>query len=178
MGKIIITINRESGSGGRKMAFRLGELLGIKVYDKAAIEGIKTYKPENKKTTSREAYYAQTQKMRDLAANESCIFVGRTGFRVFKDDPNAIKIFIFADRDIRIKRMIEKYNIDEETATQRIDDVDNARETYTKYFAGASRYEVRNYDFTINVSHYTNEEAVQLILNHINKKIKSDNESL
>lgn len=104
MGKIIITINRESGSGGRKIAFRLGELLGIKVYDKAAIEGIKTYKPENKKITSRESYYTQTQKMRDLATNESCIFVGRTGFRVFKDDPNALKIFIFADRDIRIKK--------------------------------------------------------------------------
>lgn len=47
MGKIIITINRESGSGGRKIAFRLGELLGIKVYDKAAIEGLKTYKQED-----------------------------------------------------------------------------------------------------------------------------------
>lgn len=105
MGKIIITTNRESGSGGRKIAFRLGELLGIKVYDKAAIEGIKTYKPENKKITSREAYYAQTQKMREIAANESCIFVGRTRFRIFKDDPNALKIFIFADRNVRIKKM-------------------------------------------------------------------------
>ena len=170
MGRIIITINRESGSGGRKIAFRLGELLGINVYDKAAIEGIKTYKPENKKITSREAYYAQTQKMREIAANESCIFVGRTGFRVFKDDPNALKIFIFANRDVRIKRMVEKYNIDEETAVQRIDDVDNARETYTKYFAGASRYEVRNYDFTINVSHFTNEEAAQLIFENIKRK--------
>lgn len=171
MGKIIITINRESGSGGRKIAFRLGELLGIKVYDKAAIEGNKTYKPENKKITSREAYYAQTQKMRDIAAKESCIFVGRTGFRIFKDDPNALKIFIFADRDVRIKRMVEKYNIDEETAVQRIDDVDNARETYTKYFAGASRYEVRNYDFTINVSRFTNEEAAQFIFENIKRNM-------
>ena len=170
MGKIIITINRESGSGGRKIAFRLGELLGIKVYDKAAIEGIKTYKPENKKITSREAYYAQTQKMREIAANESCIFVGRTGFRVFKDDQNALKIFIFADRNVRIKRIAEKYNVDEETAAQRIDDVDNARETYTKYYAGASRYEVRNYDFTINVTNYTIEEVAQRIAENIEKE--------
>lgn len=167
MGKMIITINRESGSGGRHIAFRLGELLGINVYDKAAIEGIKTYKPENKKITSREAYYAQIQKMRDLAANESCIFVGRTGFRVFKDDPNALKIFIFADRDVRIKKMAEKFGVDEETAAQRIDDVDNARETYTKYYAGASRYEVRNYDFTINVSKFTIEEVAQQLAKNI-----------
>ena len=101
--------------------------------------------------------------MREIAANESCIFVGRTGFRVFKDDPNALKIFIFADRDVRIKKMAEKYGADEETAAQRIDDVDNARETYTKYFAGASRYEVRNYDFTFNVSKFTIEEVAQRI---------------
>ena len=167
MGKIIITINRESGSGGRHIAFRLGELLGINVYDKAAIEGIKTYKPENKKITSREAYYTQIQKMRDIAEKESCIFVGRTGFRVFKDDPNALKIFIFADRDIRVKRIAEKYGVDEESAAKCIDDVDNARETYTKYYAGASRYEVRNYDFTINVSKFTIEEVAQHLAENI-----------
>ena len=171
MGKIIITINRESGSGGRQIAFRLGELLGIKVYDKAAIEGNKTYKPENKKITSREMYIAQTKKMRDLAAKESCIFVGRTGFRVFKDDRNALKIFIFADREVRIKKMAEKYGVDEETAAQRIDDVDNARETYTKYFASASRYEVRNYDFTINVSKFTIEEVAQRLAENIRHKL-------
>lgn len=174
MGKTIITINRESGSGGRKIAFRLGELLGINVYDKAAIEGIKTYKPENKKITSREAYYAQTQKMREIATNESCIFVGRTGFRVFKDDPNALKIFIFADRDVRIKHMAKKFGIDEESAAQRIDDIDNARDTYTKYFAGASRYEVRNYDFTINVTGMNPEKVASFIADiiHNNKPDK------
>lgn len=167
MGRIIITINRESGSGGRQIAFRLGELLGISVYDKAAIEGNKTYKSENKKVTSREAYYAQIQKMRDIAARESCIFVGRTGFRVFKDDPNALKIFIFADRDMRIKRIAEKFGVNEESAAKCIDDVDNARETYTKYYAGASRYEVRNYDFTLNVSKFTIEEVARHLAENI-----------
>ena len=40
MSNTIITINRESGSGGREIAYRLGELLGLKVYDKAVIEGV------------------------------------------------------------------------------------------------------------------------------------------
>lgn len=38
MSNIIITINRESGSGGREVAYRLGEMLGLKVYDKAILE--------------------------------------------------------------------------------------------------------------------------------------------
>ena len=40
MGNIIITINRESGSGGREVACRLGEMLGLKVYDKAILESL------------------------------------------------------------------------------------------------------------------------------------------
>ena len=40
MSKTIITINRECGSGGRDIAHRMGELLGLKVYDKAILEAI------------------------------------------------------------------------------------------------------------------------------------------
>ena len=38
--KIIITINRECGSDGREIARRLGEILGLNVYDKAILEAI------------------------------------------------------------------------------------------------------------------------------------------
>ena len=36
--KLIIAINREFGSGGREIAYKLGELLGINVYDKAILD--------------------------------------------------------------------------------------------------------------------------------------------
>ena len=38
--KLIITINREFGSGGREIAYKLGALLDIKVYDKNVLEDI------------------------------------------------------------------------------------------------------------------------------------------
>ena len=38
MDKIIITINRECGSGGGEIARRLGEKLGIKVYNRVMLE--------------------------------------------------------------------------------------------------------------------------------------------
>lgn len=37
LGRVIITIGRESGSGGRKIALRLSEVLGIPCYDKELI---------------------------------------------------------------------------------------------------------------------------------------------
>lgn len=36
--KFIITINREYGTGGRTIAYKLGELLGVKIYDRAILE--------------------------------------------------------------------------------------------------------------------------------------------
>ena len=36
----VITINRELGSGGRTIGRKLAELLGVKYYDKAIIQGL------------------------------------------------------------------------------------------------------------------------------------------
>ena len=38
MSNIIITISRECGTGGREIACRLGEKLGLRVYDKAILD--------------------------------------------------------------------------------------------------------------------------------------------
>jgi cytidylate kinase len=38
--KIIITINRESGSGGGEIARLLGEKLGLKVYGRAILQSV------------------------------------------------------------------------------------------------------------------------------------------
>lgn len=207
MSKTIITINRECGSEGREIARRLGEILGLKVYDKAILEAIRdkynldekeiqrikskkisfwddlsqfyrqfgvtsdSYQPENKKVTSRELFYAESQIMRNLARQESCIIVGRTGFHIFKDDPDAIHIFIIADRDIRIKNVADRFGMDEEAAAKYVDETDNARETFTKYFAEVSRYDARNYDLVINVSRFTTETIADFLAVNIRKKM-------
>ena len=36
--KFVIAINREFGSGGREIAYKLGGLLGVNVYDKAILD--------------------------------------------------------------------------------------------------------------------------------------------
>lgn len=205
MSNTIITINRESGSGGRDIAYRLGDLLGLKVYDKAVLEAVaekyklslqeieriraeklnfwddfcqfyrqfgaagNSYQAENKKVTSRELFYAEAEIMRNLAQQESCIFVGRSGFHVFKDNPGAIRIFIMADREVRIERFAQREGIDKETAAKLIDETDKARENYTKTFAGTSRYDARNYDFTINVSPFTTESVAALLAENIRR---------
>jgi hypothetical protein len=40
--KFVIAINREFGSGGREIAYKLGELLNVNVYDKAILDTLTT----------------------------------------------------------------------------------------------------------------------------------------
>lgn len=207
MGNMIITINRENGSGGREIARRLGEMLGLKVYDKSILEEIvqkykinkeeierikaqktnlwsdfcqfyrqfsaagNSYQNEDRKITSRELYYAEAQIMRNLASQESCIIVGRSGFHVFKDNPDALSIFIIADREARIKRIAQKEGVDEKTADKLIEKTDAARDNFTKTFAGTSRYDARNYDITLNVSRFSTEAIADFLAENIKRKM-------
>ena len=87
--------------------------------------------------------------------------MGRAGFHIFKDDPNAIKVFVIADRKDRVERLSRKLGIDAKEAEKTIDEVDKEREAFTKTFAGVSRYDARNYDLVCNVSHLEPEAIVR-----------------
>lgn len=125
---------------------------------------------EKPDVSSMQLYLAEARALRDLAEQESCIIVGRTGFHVFKDHPNTIKIMLIADMDHRVKRIMDKYGFDEKKARELIDDTDKARENYTQTFAGASRYDARNYDFVINVSPFTTDQIAKFLAHNIQLK--------
>ena len=125
---------------------------------------------ENFEVNSQQLYYAEAKALRDLAEQESCIIVGRTGFHVFKDTPGTIRIFLIADMEHRVERMMKKRNLGEEEARKKIEELDKARENFTKTFAGVSRYDARNYDLVINVTHFTTDQVAQFLAENIRRK--------
>jgi len=125
---------------------------------------------EDREVTSQQIYHAEEQILRNLAEQESCIIIGRTGFHIFKDHPYAMKIFFIADRKARVKRIMEKYALDEDAASKRIDKIDEARETYTKTIAGVSRYDARNYDFVFNITQFPTDLVAKFLADNINKQ--------
>ena len=206
--KFVIAINREFGSGGREIAYKLGELLNVNVYDKAILDTLTTkfnltveemqrikaskpnwwnefcrfyqqfgaagqggYTPqEDREVTSQQIYLAEAQILRDLASQESCVIIGRSGFHIFRNHPYAMRIFFIADRKARVKRVMEKFALDEDAASMRIDKIDEARDTYTQTVAGVSRYDARNYDFVFNVTQFPTDLVAQFLADNIRKK--------
>ena len=124
---------------------------------------------ENTVATTDNVFKVESAFLRQLAEDESCVIAGRSGFYIFRDNPNALKIFITCDMPQRIERMMKVRNLTEEEAVKAIDKFDKGREAYTKKFSGKSRYDARNYDLVINVTHMSVQQTVNLILDYIDK---------
>ena len=107
MRHIIITIGRQSGSGGRKIGELLAEKLGIPCYGKSELqkiaEGTDDYEEvqsfyEEEPVNSLLYAIAMSQfeqevgrspfrRIRELASKESCIIIGRCAGHIFREDP-------------------------------------------------------------------------------------------
>lgn len=117
--------------------------------------------------TSHELFDAQAEAIRRIAAKESCVIVGRCGFHIFADHPNALKIFIHSTEDCRKRRIAEKYGLDLRDAAAMVVDNDYSRELYTKTFTGKDWTDARNYDISIDVRKFGINGAVDFLMNCI-----------
>lgn len=167
--KLIITINREFGSGGREIAYKLGALLDIKVYDKNVLEEIEQNLDVANKLPD-DIYAIQKDILLNIASKESCIIVGRTGFHIFKNHPKVVRILLIADYDARVKHVSEKHGITKMNARKRIAIVDKEREDYTLKYTGVSRYDARNYDFVLNVTNIPGYHVAAFLAQNIRMK--------
>ncbi|MBO6188865.1 MAG: cytidylate kinase-like family protein [Prevotella sp.] len=114
-------------------------------------------------------FLAETEILKGIAEDGSCVIAGRSGFYVFRDHPNHLSILIQAKKESRIARLVRKRGITSDEAQKIIDEVDLGRENYVKKYTGTSRYDTRNYDLVINMSDITEDDAVDLIMDYINK---------
>jgi cytidylate kinase len=114
--------------------------------------------------TSHELFKAQAEAIRKIADQESCIIIGRCGFDIFRDHPNALKIFIHSSDDCRKRRIAEKYGLDLRDAAAMVVDNDYSRELYTKTFTGKDWTDARNYDISLDVRQFGINGAVDFIM--------------
>ena len=114
-----------------------------------------------------DVFRAETQILKALAKDQSCVIAGRTACYIFREHPNHLSIFIQASMPCRMARVAREQNMSKEEARMVIDKVDKMRENYVQEFTGTSRYDTRNYQLVINMDEINEDEAVNLILAYI-----------
>lgn len=117
--------------------------------------------------TTETMFKAESEILEDIANVESCVIAGRSGFYVFRNHPNHLRVMIQASLPFRIKRLVRKKGITEEEARKIIEKVDKMRENYVKKFTGTTRYDTRNYDIVISADGKNEDQIVDQILLYI-----------
>lgn len=112
-------------------------------------------------------FKAETEILKGIAADGSCVIAGRSGFYIFRDHPNHLSVLIQASMKHRIERVMKKNNITAEEAEAIIKEVDEGRENYVKKYTGSSRYDTRNYDLVINADDHSEDEIVEMIIHYL-----------
>ena len=112
-------------------------------------------------------FEAETEILKGIAEEESCVIAGRSGFHVFNKHPNHVSILIQASLPFRLERVMRKQGISEKEALKAINQVDQMRENYVKKHTGTSRYDTRNYDIVIKADGKTEDEIVDIIMMYL-----------
>ena len=96
----------------------------------------------------------QSEVIRKLAEEVSCVIVGRCADYVLEDmeNVNLVRIYIFAEFDSRIRRITEKELYAPEDVKKNIRRIDKERRNYYRYYTGRSWADPENYDLLINTS--------------------------
>lgn len=175
MNHIVITIGREYGSGGRLIAQRLSEELGITFYDKQLISEVakqtgfsenfvrdaEHQRPTNSflydlycavqaPSVPDQVFIAQARVIKEAAARESCVIVGRCADYILRDEVHCLRTFVYAPLEQRVRRAREEYGVQETDLERFVQKQDKARASYYNYFSTGRWGDRREYDLCVN----------------------------
>ena len=110
-----------------------------------------------------QAFFAQSEVIRELADAGRCVIVGRCSDHVLGERPECIKIFIHADMASRLQRCREVYGLSPDGLEAHIQRTDKGRANYYNYYTGNVWGAMRHYDLTIDSGRTGVDGAVALI---------------
>ena len=167
----VITIARSYGSGGRTLGKLLAKELGIHCYDRELLR--MAYKgevcpPESDDFVSDDNLFNyQAKVIKEVAAEESCVIIGRCADFILKDNPNVIRLFFYAPREDCITRVKTQNGGKEKDIIRKIEKTDKYRSDYYKYHTGKDWNDSRNYDFCLNTASMSYEKLVAVVKAYI-----------
>jgi len=114
----------------------------------------------------------QSDIIRGLAQEKSCVFVGRCADYILRDHPRCINVFITADTHDRLKRVAQDKSITLEKAQEVIEKMDKKRSEYYNYFSNKTWGMAESYHLCINSSVLGIDGTVDFISEFIKQRLK------
>lgn len=179
---LIISISREHGTNGKRIAKEVANCLGINFYDKEEIKNfaIKYNLIDNidekdlydnflSLGANKDAIINQSKIIKEIAKKEDAVIVGRASDYILKDNPNLVKVFLYAPNEYRINKIKEIYKDNEKDAKKYILTSDKSRKSYYEVITNKSWGDKSNYDLCLNCE-IGNDTIIKIICDYVNSK--------
>lgn len=112
----------------------------------------------------------QSDVIRSLAENGSCLFVGRCADYILRDHPRCLNVFISASKEDRIERMMKINGLNATQAEELIEKADRKRAAYYNYYSYNTWGAAATYHLCIESSVLGIDETVRFIKEYVTKK--------
>lgn len=186
----IITISREFGSGGRFIGEETAKKLGIAFYDREIIAKVADdlglsekyvadrgeYAPSknifsyafigrdiNGNSIADQIYSYQQKIIKELAAKEACVIVGRSADYILSGRDDVLNVFIQGNKADKIVRIKEIYSKSDDEAAKMIKDTDKKRSVNYRYCTDQEWGSRKNYDIVLNSSTLGYDNCIDVI---------------
>ena len=156
--KLVITISRRYGTGASTIAQELSERLGIPVYNKDSIEH----------ALAEHGYETESETIRELA-NNPCIILGRCACDILRDRKNVLNIYVTAEKEDRIHRVMDMYSLDRDQAVAFMEKNDKERSAYFYEHTGRTWGDVNDYHLILDTSEIGIDNCADVLIRYLKK---------
>ena len=187
--QILVSVEREFGSGGHKIAQAIAKEFGFKYYAKNILEEMFADKPEHAKTMAeyeekgtplitRHVRGHSSSPAETLArmqfdfireradAGESFVVVGRCGGMVLRDYPGLITYFVMADMYDKVIRVCDREGLSQREAMAKIARIDRMRKKYHEQYCDYKWGDSKAYDLSVNISRLGLETTTKAMIDY------------
>ena len=116
---------------------------------------------------SHKVFLAQFDTIKKIAKEEPCVIIGRCADYALSEFKNCLNLFIYADEDAKLKRIMERNNVSEDKAREMMNTKDKQRQSYYNYYSSKKWGRADSYDLCINSARLGIEGTVNLIMQYI-----------
>lgn len=106
----------------------------------------------------------QTEFIREVAEKGACVIVGRCADYILRERTDCLNIFIYGDKEDRVKRVIEEHRVPDYEAESHVKKRDKKRAAHYKYITDQEWGDMKNYNLCLDSSKLGIDKCVELIM--------------
>lgn len=112
---------------------------------------------------NQKVFLAQYDTIKKLVEEEPCVIVGRCADYALEDYPGLLSVFIHAGFDERIRRIMERRDVNSKKAKELIQKTDKQRSSYYNYYTSKQWGVAKSYDLCLDSSVFGIDGCVDLL---------------